>query len=1157
MWADQVKLKVRVKAYLALLIISLLFFPVGVNAYTGNDGHSNFKVGNVDVEAEYRFGFVGSGIVETEDKASAFIPHLDLGFKWDRPHPGPFIWGEIEPVKGFYDFSKTDLYVQAAQEYRIQVVATIWPYAKWDQEYWRHQPSWEPSKGFEDILPESRYKPHDMEAYKAFVKALVERYDGDGIDDMPGLQQPIKYWEVINEPEMGFKGEDLNFFKGTPADYLEVVKATYEAIKEADPEAKVLNGGIAYVPESLSEWNSFWGEFFSLGGGQYIDVVTFHNLNPHVSRALEMLRSYLEKHGINKPIWLTELQIAKGYDPELGIIGEEEQAELIVKACVEGFAEGIEKIFYTAYIENPQLPEMLSKAALIKFNGTPKRAYYAYKTMIILLEDFNSVEKLGEGLYEFNLKNLKVYVLYPGVSLPKTVTGKVLAVNLEGSSELTDAGKLPIPTNLTFIAYGSEKDLENLQKKLSKAFEKTVEVGKTTVIGEGFAKKVKCADLNGDGKVNLEDLEVLKKAYGQTKEVAGFKTEADLNDDGVIDIIDLAIIASQYGKEKEDFKWTSDVTPGKEAGVPPPGITGDGPWNHRLLLATSNDGIHWNKTYKILADQASVPDVIVDGEGNLRVYYVDYFNGGITVAISSDGGKTWIYKKVKGLTPEWVDPDIVLLSNGQYRLYASYMPLGGSQDKIVSAISEDGINFTPEEGYRYHESGSFLTDPDVFQFKGRWYMIVGPELTLLESEDGINFRKVGKLPFGSGVSCTIPYGEGLRVYFHLDEVNPLKIYLSYTENLENWSKPEVVLASEEDSLDQYGVGDPAVAKLPSGGYIMAYKTWIQKPKQCESSLESKAEKGQIPEFVGLLESILDAEKISDGCYLLKYPSFNLYMLWKPCELAKGAYSFKYGEITFLFDDEKVFEILRSEVKEPKKIDKLKSRLEKLDNRIMLLVSDDGVNWRETEITVAKAATVPDIIVDKDGNLRVYYVSFPANKIRVAISKDAKSWSQYDLEGIESGWVDPEVLSVDGNYILYSSYIGLAIARSEDGLNFKPILHSEELHIMDPTVFKVGEKWYMIAGPGTILFTSEDGLHFKQKKELNLGGEVCDVMEKDGELWLYCHAISKEGSKILRFRSMDGETWTSGTVVYSSSGMVADPSVTFFQGKYYMVVTVSS
>ena len=46
-----------------------------------------------------------------------------------------------------------------------------------------------------------------------------------------------------------------------------------------------------------------------------------------------------------------------------------------------------------------------------------------------------------------------------------------------------------------------------------------------------------------------------------------------------------------------------------------------------MLIAISRDGLNWSKTYRVLADQASVPDVIVDKDGYVRVYYVDYFNG--------------------------------------------------------------------------------------------------------------------------------------------------------------------------------------------------------------------------------------------------------------------------------------------------------------------------------------------------------------------------------------------------------------------------------------------------------------------------------------------------------------------------------------------------
>ncbi|RLA85009.1 MAG: hypothetical protein DRG31_04085, partial [Deltaproteobacteria bacterium] len=214
-------------------------------------------------------------------------------------------------------------------------------------------------------------------------------------------------------------------------------------------------------------------------------VVTFHNLNPHVSKALETLRSYLEKHGINKPIWLTEFQVAEGYDSQLGIIDEEEQAKLLVKGCVEGFVGGIDKIFYTSYMENLQIPESLSKAALLKADGTPKKAYYAYKTMVTMLEGFISAEKLKEKIYRFVLLGgLEVYVLYPEASLPN-LTGKILTVNLEGETQLLDTENLQPPTNLTYIVVGSEEELEKVQDKLRKTLGKTSEkASASTIVGE-------------------------------------------------------------------------------------------------------------------------------------------------------------------------------------------------------------------------------------------------------------------------------------------------------------------------------------------------------------------------------------------------------------------------------------------------------------------------------------------------------------------------------------------------------------------------------------------------------------------------------------------------------------------------------------------------
>ena len=76
------------------------------------------------------------------------------------------------------------------------------------------------------------YRPKDVAKYQRWVRAVVERYDGDGVDDMPGLTAPIKFWQVDNEPPRRREG------------YADLVRITSQAVKEADPTAKVLIGGL-------------------------------------------------------------------------------------------------------------------------------------------------------------------------------------------------------------------------------------------------------------------------------------------------------------------------------------------------------------------------------------------------------------------------------------------------------------------------------------------------------------------------------------------------------------------------------------------------------------------------------------------------------------------------------------------------------------------------------------------------------------------------------------------------------------------------------------------------------------------------------------------------------------------------------------------------
>jgi len=442
----------------ALLIIVIICGCVKVEqgAEKVNESILNESRGSIESKLELeisiradRFGFVGM----------EFVPNEDLGFGWSRPHPGPFIWNTIEPEKGKFDFSEADEIVKLAQAHNISILATIWPYATWDQEKWGNIDRFVKETIFFQ-LPKSRYKPYDIGEYKLFVKALVERYDGDGINDMSGLEKPIKYWEVLNEPDTSIFGENLAFFKGNAKDYFEILKATYEAVKEADPEATVINGGTIPIPRDkegnvLNEFIEFWDQVLELGGGNYIDVFNIHSFS--IPEDVDVMKKLLEKHGINKPIWVTEFTVKEE--------NEEKKAETIVTSCTVGFWKGVEKVFYTAYIEFPKAPEDLKLGSLIDKEGNPKKAYYAFKTFALLVGNFEKVEKIEENAYKFKVEDLDVYILWNYSKIPK-IKGKVLKVNLTGNSTLINASELKPSDKPFYVVLGDEKKLYNLKLKL-------------------------------------------------------------------------------------------------------------------------------------------------------------------------------------------------------------------------------------------------------------------------------------------------------------------------------------------------------------------------------------------------------------------------------------------------------------------------------------------------------------------------------------------------------------------------------------------------------------------------------------------------------------------------------------------------------------------
>lgn len=162
--------------------------------------------------------------------------------------------------------------------------------------------------------------------------------------------------------------------------------------------------------------------------------------------------------------------------------------------------------------------------------------------------------------------------------------------------------------------------------------------------------------------------------------------------------------------------------------------------SRRLFRATSPDAINWTKVNgagtagAVMDPQSgdngflSVPDMILLSDGSIRIYFVA---GGdhTESAQSTDNGATWTREgriTISGLsTSRWdVDPDIIRLSNGSYRLYfAAGLSAGLSNKRIYSARSTDGLTFTLEAGERIGvpSGAADNVDPDVILLSNGTY----------------------------------------------------------------------------------------------------------------------------------------------------------------------------------------------------------------------------------------------------------------------------------------------------------------------------------------------------------------------------------------------------------------------------------------------------
>ena len=275
------------------------------------------------------------------------------GIKWSRVGAGAteFVnWPNIEKAPGTWDWTKAERELKDLDDPLELSLLPIFGYT----------PKWASSKP--DDPDFQFYPPREVASFSRFMRQCVRRY-----------QKRVQVWEVWNEPNIGF-------FRGSAAEYAEMVKAAAMAARQEDPNCRIAMGCAGIDIDFLQRLLEF-------GCGPYMDVASVHpyqwgrEFNDRwMVDKLQSCRKLLDRFGqTSKPIWITEIGWSLGEG-----VSATEQANLLAQAIVTALSVreslNLEKVFWFC-VKDWGGPGH----GLFDVKGQPKPAFNAYRAVISAL----------------------------------------------------------------------------------------------------------------------------------------------------------------------------------------------------------------------------------------------------------------------------------------------------------------------------------------------------------------------------------------------------------------------------------------------------------------------------------------------------------------------------------------------------------------------------------------------------------------------------------------------------------------------------------------------------------------------------------------------------------------------------------------------------
>jgi hypothetical protein len=408
-------------------------------------------------------------------KHGAMVEELGISWLSLQPH---VLWMAIEREPGVYEWSALDEEVRALQALDLDITMVLSPlinaFGSERNEIVEVIAEYPSFLHFmrQGVGPEYRLHPQDetLPLWRAFVRAAVDRYDGDGSNDMPGLRFQVRNWHVVEEyPTPSLRDE---------RDYVFLLQEARAIVVEECPEARVILAGLA---GNYAHWFAFMGGFiddpaagvvdgvlmtrremnesplWSFRKARYewmvehafdsFDVMDLHAYIPIESflvGEIDYLNDLMSRFGEPKPIWIIEgggpHKNYPGYpavnspaDPYFGWGSEKENAEFVVKLHAMSAAKGVERQHWglggvkgeNAYWDGP----WCGMGLLDWYDDHRKPSYYTFRLMAETLDGFTECIDASFDdvrVFGFAIGDRTVWVLWSSSEAETAVDASVI-----------------------------------------------------------------------------------------------------------------------------------------------------------------------------------------------------------------------------------------------------------------------------------------------------------------------------------------------------------------------------------------------------------------------------------------------------------------------------------------------------------------------------------------------------------------------------------------------------------------------------------------------------------------------------------------------------------------------------------------------------------